>query len=147
LIAIAYVIIAAVVLWFVFRPLFLDRGTLEESTRSQSRRRQLIEERERVLETIRELDFDYRMGKVEEVDYADARGRYEAQAIQAMKSIDNANGKPARSPAQSDVENQVEAEIASLRKSGKGLKCSSCGTALAPGAKFCDQCGSPVSRG
>ena len=143
MIAIAYVVIAAAVLWFVFRPLFIDRGTLEESTRSQSRRRQLIEERERVLETIRELDFDYRMGKVEEVDYADARGRYEAQAIQVMKSIDNSNGKP----AQADVEKQVEAEIAGLRKSGKGNKCSSCGTALAPDARFCDQCGSPVSRG
>ena len=143
MIAIAYVVIAAAVLWFVFRPLFIDRGTLEESTRSQSRRRQLIEERERVLETIRELDFDYRMGKVEEVDYADARGRYEAQAIQVMKSIDNSNGKP----AQADVEKQVEAEIAGLRKSGKSLKCSSCGTALAPAARFCDQCGSPVSRG
>ena len=143
MIAIAYVVIAAAVLWFVFRPLFADSGTLEETTRSQSRRRQLIEERERVLETIRELDFDYQMGKVEEVDYADARGRYEAQAIQVMKSVDNANGKP----AQANVEEQVEAEIADLRKSGKGLKCSSCGTALAPAARFCDQCGSPVPRG
>jgi hypothetical protein len=139
-----YVLIAAAALWFVFRPLFVDRGTLEAASRREGRRRELIEERERILETIRELDFDHRMGKVEEADYTEARGRYEAQAIEVMKAIDRTNGRP----DQADVEKQVEAEIAGLRQKGQTsqAKCAKCGAPLAVHAKFCAQCGAQVSR-
>ena len=143
MIVIAYLVIAAAVLWLVFRPLFVDSGTLEGTSRREGRRRELIEERERVLETIRELDFDHRMGKVEEGDYKDARSRYEAQAIEAMRAVDRTKGKPDKA----DVEKQIEAEVASLRNSGKGSKCPDCGKALSSDARFCAQCGSPVSRG
>lgn len=144
MIVIAYVVIAAGVLGFVFRPLFQDRGSVEEASRRESRRRELIEERERVLETIRELDFDHRMGKVEEADYQEARSRYEAQAIEVMKAIDRANGRS----DQVDIEKQVESEIASLRRSAPapGATCAECGAPLAAGAKFCAQCGSAVAR-
>lgn len=139
-----FVLVAAAVLWLVFGPLFADRGTVEKATRREGRRRELIEERERVLESIRELDFDHRMGKVEEADYQEARGRYEAQAIEVMKAIDRTNGRP----GQVDIEKQVEAEIASLRQKGppSGARCPDCGASLSAGAKFCAQCGRPVSR-
>ena len=144
MIVIIYVLIAAGVLWFVFRPLFVDRGTLEQTSRRENRRRELIEERETLLEVIRELDFDHRMGKVEEEDYREARARYESQAIEVMKAVDKTNGKPDR------IEDQVEAEIASLRRSGKGgeaRKCAECGASLSADARFCDQCGTAVKAG
>ncbi len=142
-----YLLIAAGVVYYVFRPLFQGGGTVDDVSRRETRRRQLIEDREMLLESIRELDFDHRMGKVEEADYGEARGRYEAQAIDVLKAIDRTNGKQ----GQADVEKQVEAEIASLRKSRKSgsddsVKCSDCGAVLSSDARFCAQCGTEVPR-
>lgn len=111
----AYVLIAAGVLLFVITPLFATRDTLAQATRRESRRRQLLEDRDMLYEAIRELDFDYRMGKVEEDDYQQTRARYEAQAIDLMKALDKTNGRADRveSAVASD---QIESEIAAIRR-------------------------------
>ena len=49
-------------------------------------------------------------------------------------------------------EKQIEAEIASLRTSGKGqspgaTRCTDCGSALPSNARFCTQCGASAPRG
>ena len=120
----AYILIAAVVLIFIFRPLFASRGEIEGATRRENRRRQLMENREMVYDAIRELDFDYRMGKVEDDDYRETRARYEAEAVDIMKAIDQSNGRAERpdvpkaaGKSQKAVEDQIEREIAALRRS------------------------------
>ncbi|MDA0745192.1 MAG: zinc ribbon domain-containing protein [bacterium] len=139
----AYILIAAVVLIFVFRPLFASRGELEEATRKEDRRRKLMEDREMLYDSIRELDFDYRMGKVEDDDYKETRSRYQAQAVGLMKTIDQTNGRP------DVIEDQIEQEIAALRRSSKNepirpATCPDCGSITPPSARFCPQCGKTV---
>lgn len=106
-----YLLIAAAVLGFVFRPLFQESGEVERASNRESKHRQLIEERERVLEAIRELDFDHRMGKVEGDDYRQARARYETRAVALIKQLDKANGRA------EPIEDLIEQEISALRKS------------------------------
>ena len=146
MIAVAYAAIALGVLAFVFKPFFYSLGRIELPSRGQTRRRELLEQRERIYEAISELDFDYRVGKVEEDDYQQTRNRYEEEAIAVLKAIDRSGG-----PGE-HVKDPIEEEIASRRRSRKGMKqteqaCPSCGSESPLEARFCPQCGASLNRG
>ena len=115
----AFILIAAGVLLFVFTPLFdtRDTNTIAQISRREARRRELIEQRDMVYEAIRELDFDHRMGKVEEDDYRQTRARYTAQAVELIKSLDKASSQPDRpAPEPQGIADQIESEIAAIRR-------------------------------
>lgn len=109
-----YILSAAAVLAYVFIPLFQKQGEVQRASNRESRRRQLLEERERTLEAIRELDFDFRMGKLEDDDYRKIRSRYEADAIAVIKKLDEGNGRA------DPIEDLIEQEIAAVRRARKG---------------------------
>jgi hypothetical protein len=115
----AFTLIAVGVLLFVFTPLFSKSDTMTQTTQRETRRRQMREESERVYEAIRELEFDHRMGKIEEDDYKDMRDRYQAQAVELMKSLDKANGRADHThdaPIPKKVDTRIEQEIAAIRQ-------------------------------
>ncbi len=118
----AFILIAAGVLLFVFTPLFDTRDTITQISRREARRRDLIEQRDMVYEAIRELDFDHRMGKVEEDDYRQTRARYTAQAVELIKSLDKVSSQTDRpAPKPQGISDQIESEIAAIRR-GKGKR-------------------------
>ena len=115
----AFILIAAGVLLFVFTPLFDTRktNTITQISRREARRRDLIEQRDMVYEAIRELDFDHRMGKVEEDDYRQTRARYTSQAVELIKSLDKASERADRpAPKPQGISDQIESEIAAIRR-------------------------------
>ncbi len=115
----AFILIAAGVLLFVFTPLFdtRDTNTIAQISRREARRRELIEQRDMVYEAIRELDFDHRMGKVEEDDYRQTRARYTAQAVELIKSLDKVSSQTDRpAPEPQGISDQIESEIADIRR-------------------------------
>lgn len=136
-----FILVAALVIIYVFRPLF---GKQQEfKSRKVGRRRQLLEGRESLYDSIKELDFDYKMGKVEEDDYQATRSRYQSQAVELMKAIDQSNGKSDTS------DDKIEREIAALRgtgrkKKGKKSSCSNCSSSIPTNARFCPQCGQSI---
>lgn len=115
----AFILIAAGILLFIFTPLFDPRDdakTINQISRAEARRRELIEQRDMVYEAIRELDFDHRMGKVEEDDYRQTRARYTAQAVELIKSLDKATERANRpAPKPQGISDQIEKEIAAIR--------------------------------
>ncbi len=119
----AFILIAAGILLFIFTPLFDPRDdakTINQISRAEARRRELIEQRDMVYEAIRELDFDHRMGKVEEDDYRQTRARYTSQAVELIKSLDKAaerTDRPASKPQ--GISDQIEKEIAAIRRTRK----------------------------
>jgi hypothetical protein len=136
-----FILLATVVIIYVFRPLF---GKQQEfKFRKVGRKRQLLEGRESLYDSIKELDFDYKMGKVEEDDYKATRSRFQSQAVELMKAIDQSHGK------EESGEDKIEQEIAALRgtgrkKKGKKSSCSNCGSSAPTNARFCPQCGQPI---
>lgn len=116
----AFILIAAGILLFIFTPLFDPRDdakTINQISRKEARRRELIEQRDMVYEAIRELDFDHRMGKVEEDDYRQTRARYTAQAVELIKSLDKAAERTDRpAPKPQGISDQIEKEIAAIRR-------------------------------
>ena len=119
----AFILIAAGILLFIFTPLFDPRDdakTINQISRAEARRRELIEQRDMVYEAIRELDFDHRMGKVEEDDYRQTRARYTAQAVELIKSLDKAAERTDHpAPKPQGISDQIEKEIAAIRRTRK----------------------------
>jgi hypothetical protein len=85
----ALIAVAAVVL--VALPFVLDRGegdSLEAPTALGERRLALVEERDRALAALKELEFDHRTGKVDDADYRELVGPLRRAAAAAMQGID-----------------------------------------------------------
>lgn len=122
----------------------LDRKT--PAIQPPSRREALEQERRAIISAIRELDFDFRTGKIGEADYKllrEARVARGAQILRELAELDE---------TEDDVEAAIEAQVARFRtvrtadgRAPAGLTgaviCPSCGHAAGLNDKFCPQCG------
>lgn len=104
--------------------------------REESGREDLTRDKERVLRDIRDLEFDLETGKLSEHDYDDMRLDFETEAVAVLKAIEqvgNGSTTAVRSRMTAGVEVESEARF-----------CTQCGTASAPGNRFCRACGHPL---
>lgn len=116
--------------------------------------------RDSVYQAIRELRFDFEVGKVSESDYNLFDAQLKGQAVTVLKEIDALQAAEA-DPA---LDASLEAEIAALRHTnGSGPSkpsapvrppaaaaaaagfCPQCGTRAHAGDKFCGKCGSSLN--
>jgi hypothetical protein len=85
-------LIAAIAVFLVALP-FL-RGAdgssefLDEPTDAEERRLILIEERDHALAALKELEFDHRTGKVDDIDYRASVGPLRRAAADALQALD-----------------------------------------------------------
>ncbi len=116
-----------------------------------------------ILQAIKDLDFDYQTGKVEEADYERLRKALVLEAAQRLQAAEE---------RQAELERALEEAIARKRvrpreRAGAGTKddanpgpgaelpkpapaaqfCTSCGNRLAQGDRFCNRCGHPAAGG
>jgi hypothetical protein len=98
--ALAGVLAVACVLW-VARP-FTREPQPEDDTLAapEEHRLALLEERDRVLAELKQLEFDHRTGTVSDEDYRAAVGTLRRQAAQAIRALDalDAQGAAAEEP-------------------------------------------------
>lgn len=86
--------LAAACVIYVARPflrepaLAADDDRLGELDAGERERLALIEERDRVLAALKELEFDHRTGKVSDEDYRALVGVLRAEAARALKALD-----------------------------------------------------------
>jgi len=78
---------------------------------------------------IKEAEFDLRMGKLSEADFAALRDKYGAQALQAISALDTAHASPRQIGAQQH------------RRPVRIAFCPACGHGVPPRANFCSACG------
>ena len=116
-------ILLGTALVFVSRPFWEKRkkGAADSSTTKVSRR-------ESVLAALRDLDFDFKTGKVSEEDYQPLRAQLLAEAAQYIESEKNEDQK-------------LEALIQARRKGQQKIKCEHCGAPMETDQKFCSKCG------
>ena len=109
-------LLTAGTLFLIFRPLMVGGtpffGDLEGSQTSLKR---LLRRKETVYENIKDLDFEYKMGKLSDEDYQGLRSDYEQQAFKLMREIEQI--KP--EVLQKTGEPQVVAVLKSDKKSKK----------------------------
>ena len=117
----------------------------------------LLERKDATLKAIKDLEFDYRVGKIDDEDYQRLDQHLRRQAIGLIQQVEKV------APVSSAVDDQLEAVIARMRKvqtgvpapaptgaNGHGHKaaarfCTNCGQPLEAGHKFCAHCGTPIT--
>jgi len=83
----AVIAVAAVVL--VSLPFLRASGDeAEASTELQDRRLMLIDERDRTLAALKELEFDHRTGKIDDTDYRELVGPLRRTAAEVLQALD-----------------------------------------------------------
>lgn len=103
---------------------------------------ELEERRDSIYQAIKELQFDYEVGKVSEADYLAFDSQFKAQAVTVLKQIDELT------TVDPELDAQIEAEIAALRRNGRVPSAAAEPAAVQPAAaQFCPQCGHKVQPG
>jgi hypothetical protein len=76
---------------FVARPFLREPAPasdrLDELNELERRRLELVEERDRALAALKELEFDHRTGKVTDADYRTLVGPLRARAAEALRAL------------------------------------------------------------
>ena len=93
----------------------------------------LEREKALVLRSIKELEFDHKMGKVSVADYNEMVGHLRARALTLMQDLDRAPSEP---------DDEIDASPAAEPTDA----CPQCGTANDADARFCKQCGQKLER-
>jgi hypothetical protein len=89
---IAAAVLAVLAVLFVARPFLREPAPasdlLDELGELQRRRLELIEERDRALAALKELEFDHRTGKITDGDYRAAVGPLRRRAAEALQALE-----------------------------------------------------------
>lgn len=89
---IAAAVLAVLAVLFVARPFLREPAPasdlLDELGEAQRRRLELIEERDRALSALKELEFDHRTGKITDGDYRAVVGPLRRRAAEALQALE-----------------------------------------------------------
>ena len=103
-------------------------------------------QKEMLYGAIRDLDFDFQTGKVDQKDYAELRQQLEREAVQILRQLDAADPLIA-------LDHEIEHQVFALRRHSASTGCGSsrescfgCGTPLENGENFCPCCGQVLRR-
>lgn len=125
------IILAILTALFVGYPL-LQKRRQKVSFALNHRAQELEARKAEIYTAIRDIDFDYRMGKLSQEDYETLREQYKTEAIGMMKQIDEMKlGKSHRST-------QAAAKTNSRF-------CHHCGQPAATADRFCSACGGQLA--
>lgn len=149
------------VIWFVAQPFGHNRQThrLTDDHEISS----LLAERDRLLQTLEELDFDYALGKVPTEEYPLQRSALLKRGAALLKRLDTLTQRTQPTPNNESVESALAAQRAALpatitddeietliaarraaRKARSGGFCPACGTPVLASDRFCPSCGKTI---
>ncbi|CAN5721380.1 hypothetical protein BH23GEM11_BH23GEM11_14520 [soil metagenome] len=133
----------------IFHPLLTGRaaplGAMEDEVTDVQHRKRMA------LISLRDVEYDFHAGKLDETDYRALKAQVSAEALAALDDearelarLGGASGGSGgmTSAAQADV----EAEIAALRASIRhGVICTQCGHPNPRASRFCGECGAAIT--
>ena len=133
---------------FVALPFLQHRGKgITEAERLSS---ELQAGRDRVLNSLQELDMDFNTGKILEVDHQSQRQALMKKGAGILRRIDALKTDGYVRPEGRFVDDEIEAAIAQVRserdEASSGF-CPSCGSEVKAGDLFCIRCGVTLSEG
>ena len=128
----ALILVVAVVAFIIQPVLQGDWASLQqqddEMTEAEARRRVS-------LLALRDAEYDFATGKLDEADYKSLKRQLSAEALAALKELEESGDTDA-----------LEREIAAARKGLKGeMRCGACHHQNPAGSRFCGACGAPLA--
>ncbi len=138
------VILALAAVFFVLYPILAGReASMEwdegELTEAQHRRNV-------ALLALRDVEYDFHAGKLDEADYLALKGQLSSEALSAIDEEEaERTARESAEVVEREAPGDVEAEIAALRASiREGVVCPQCGHPNPRGSRFCGDCGSAL---
>lgn len=133
-------LVTAAVVLFLLHPVIqgihasLERED-DELTETEARKRV-------ALLALRDVEYDFLAGKLDEDDYRTMKAKLTAEALDALAADEAAKGAGSHTgPA------AIEAEIAAIRQGIQvGVLCHDCGYNNPVGSRFCSACGRSVAE-
>ncbi len=121
---------------------------------------ELLGRRDSIMQAIKDLEFDYRVGKISQEDFQRLDQRLRRQAIGMMQQLEKL------APTSSTLDEQLESIIAQFRQTSVAPTllpapttptavllapqanrfCTECGKPVEVGHKFCAYCGTPIAQ-
>jgi hypothetical protein len=163
LVSLALLILVAVYLYAPFANRRARRVTEEDHELSA-----LLAERDRVINSLQELDFDYKLGKIPEEDYPAQRASLLQTGADILRKIDAIVPEPASAQdvdariekaiaarradasmtkpeiSDDDIESMVSARRKSRKEKSSGF-CPRCGKPVMVSDRFCPSCGKSLA--
>lgn len=134
----AVLLVVAVVAWVLLPVTRGQHASLEreadELTDAEARRRV-------ALLALRDVEYDFHTGKLDESDYRALRSELSAEALAALQALEAESTGERR-----EVDAELEAEIAAVRAGlESGTTCPACGQVNPEGSRFCASCGGALA--
>ncbi len=139
---ILFVLLSILVSVFVVMPLVQNRNRKQalNGVHANVHAGELAERKQNLYKAIKEIEFDFEMGKLSEADFQELRQQYKDEAVTVLKRLDQVTSKK--------VGSKEILTKGAQSKSGKGGAkakfCWVCGTGLATKDNFCPSCGTNV---
>jgi hypothetical protein len=133
-------VIVAMAGYFVLIPLFgKSKDDLDAELLGETELDRLLDRKSVIYRNIKDLEFEYRMGRLSDADYKQLDAGYKNEAAIILQKLEQLG-------VTKDLDDLIEKEIADHKKSpGRdSTKCPSCGADIIPGKKFCADCGHPL---
>lgn len=137
MILITEIAILALTLLFIAYPLY-NRRLVETggSDVMESELTDLLYRKEAVYIALKDLEFDYKTGKLDDSDYQEMKSKFEAEAVGLLGRIDEVE-KGSKSPKSGSHLSAKKAE---------GRFCVKCGSAVGDDFNFCGKCGAAIPK-
>jgi len=121
---------------FIAYPL-LQKNRQAVSFASNHRAEELEARKAEIYAAIKDIDFDFQMGKLSQEDYDQLRNQYKAEAVALLKRADQLTGtRKGAAPAPGPAEDGGRRTAAKF--------CPTCGQPLTTADRFCSACGAKV---
>jgi hypothetical protein len=165
------IVVAALAAIFISLPFFKRAGSDSTASAGSGLRpdprieqlKELNARKESLLSAIKDIEFDYGLGKLSREDYEDLNTRYKVEAAEVLKKMDEISGGKPAAPVEDELEKEIkearmrgysvyeddeeiEKEILMAREASwagesEERKCPECGSAYDAGDIFCSKCG------
>ncbi len=144
------VVIALILVGFVAYPLLKEQLGEEESLDLPEDVEELYRRKETTYSALKELEFDFRTGKLSEGDFHELDARYRADALEILASIDarekgvsdTPGARRARAQRKSPRVTAAEpAASVTAASFAEPFACAACGRMNREDARFCAGCG------
>jgi hypothetical protein len=126
---------------YVAAPLFREpRGNLEVELLAETELDRLLARKAVVYTNLKDLEFEYKMGRLSDGDFGRLEAGYKAEAGAILQKLDQLG-------VSGDLDEVIERDVAARkdrlfpRSRREAVRCPSCGAETAIGKKFCADCG------
>ncbi len=129
---------------FVLTPLFREpKGNFEVELLAETKLDRMLNRKAIVYSNLKELEFEYKMGRLSDADYRRLETGYKSEAGLILQELDQLG-------AEKDIDENIEREITARKAklypdkaepAKVKSRCPTCGAETVPGKKFCADCG------